>query len=106
QKNPEIEEQNRLFRDRQKFQTEKKLKELEAEKRAKQQRERDRASGKFDRMSAREREEYARWENKQRDLAEARDVAAKFKDYKPDIKLEYKDEFGRDLTAKEAFKHL
>lgn len=105
-KNPEIEEQNKLFRERQKFQTEKKLKQLEAEKRAKQQRERDRASGKFDRMSAREREEHARWENKQRDLAEARDVNNKFKDYKPDVKLEYKDEFGRDLTPKEAFKHL
>src|SRR5690606_25117840 len=74
QKNAEIEEQNKLFRERQKFQTEKKLKQLEAKRRAKAQRERDRQSGKFDRMSAREREEHARWENKQRDLAEARDI--------------------------------
>jgi len=57
-------------------------------------------------MSAREREEQARWENKQRDLQESRELAAKFKDYKPDVKLVYKDEFGRDLNAKEAFKHL
>ncbi|EWC48713.1 hypothetical protein DRE_00018 [Drechslerella stenobrocha 248] len=79
---------------------------LEAERKAKAARERDRNSGKFDKMSAREKEEYARYENKQRDTQEARDAAARFKDYKPDVKLEYKDEFGRSMNQKEAFKYL
>jgi len=95
-----------LQRDREKFRTAKRLRELEAEEKAKSQRLRDRQSGKFDRMSAREREEHARWENKQRDLQEAKEMAARFKEYKPDVKLSYKDEFGREMSQKEAFKHL
>lgn len=90
-----------LLRDRENFNVQKRLREVEAEEKAKSQRLRDRQSGKFDRMSAREREEHARWENKQRDLQEARDLQQRFKDYRPDVNLEYKDEFGRDMTAKE-----
>ncbi|PWW79126.1 SART-1 protein [Tuber magnatum] len=95
-----------LQRDREKFRAAKRLRELEAEEKAKSQRLRDRQSGKFDRMSAREREEHARWENKQRDLQEAKEMATRFKEYKPDVKLSYKDEFGREMSQKEAFKHL
>lgn len=91
----------KLLRDREKFRVEKRMREIEAEEKAKQQRLRDRQSGKFDRMSAREREEHARWENKQRDLQEAREMQQRFKDYKPDVNLSYKDEFGRDMTQKE-----
>lgn len=90
-----------LLRDREKFRVEKRIRELETEEKAKQQRLRDRQSGKFDRMSAREREEHARWENKQRDLQEAREMQQRFKEYKPDVNLSYKDEFGRDMTQKE-----
>lgn len=96
-----------LMRDRQRFLQEKLHRETEAEKRARQQRERDRASGKLDRMSAREREEYARWENKQRDQQEARQMADVFnREYKPDVQLNYVDESGRAMNQKEAFKHL
>ena len=94
-----------LQRDREKFRTAKRLRELEAEEKAKSQRLRDRQSGKFDRMSAREREEHARWENKQRDLQEAKEMAARFKEYKPDVKLSYKDEFGREMSQKEVRIH-
>lgn len=100
-------ENNTLFRERQRFLQEKQHLETEAEKRARQQRERDRASGKLDRMSAREREEYARWENKQRDQQDARQMAEVFnRDYKPDVQLKYVDEYGRLMNQKEAFKHL
>lgn len=100
-------EHNALLRARQRFLHEKIHLETEAEKRARQQRERDRASGKLDRMSAREREEYARWENKQRDQQDARHMAEVFnKEYKPDVQLKYVDEFGRLMNQKEAFKHL
>ncbi|KAH8149478.1 uncharacterized protein LAJ45_06558 [Morchella importuna] len=102
----EAENKVQLLRDRQNFNVQKRLREVEAEEKAKSQRLRDRQSGKFDRMSAREREEHARWENKQRDLQEARDLQTRFKEYRPDVNLQYKDEFGRDMTPKEAFKHL
>lgn len=95
-----------LLRDREIFRAQKRMRELEAEAKAKEARAKDRQSGKFDRMSAREREEHARWENKQRDLQEARELQQRFKQYKPDVNLTYKDEFGRDMNQKEAFKYL
>ena len=98
---------NSLMRDRQRFLAEKSNRETDAERRARQQRERDRTSGKLERMSAREREEHARWENKQRDQQEARRMAEVFnREYKPDVQLRYVDEYGRNMTQKEAFKEL
>lgn len=99
--------QNALMRDRQRFLADKANRETETERRARQQRERDRASGKLERMSAREREEHARWENKQRDQQEARHMAEVFnREYKPGFRLQYPDEFGRQMNPKEAFKHM
>ena len=98
---------NALHRDRQKFLTEKQKREAAVEAKARQQRERDRATGKLDRMSAREREEYARQENKTRDQLESRQMTEIFnREYKPDVQLKYVDEFGRSMNQKEAFKHL
>ena len=98
---------NALHRDRQKFLTEKQKREAAVEAKARQQRERDRATGKLDRMSAREREEYARQENKMRDQLESRQMTEVFnREYKPDVQLKYVDEFGRSMNQKEAFKHL
>ena len=98
---------NSLTRDRQSFLQDKFKREADADRRARMQRERDRASGKLDRMTAREREEYARWENKQRDQQEARQMAEVFnREYKPDVQLKYVDEYGRSMTHKEAFKQL
>ena len=98
---------NALHRKRQAFIAEKQRREAAAELKARQQRERDRASGKLDRLSAREREENARWENKQRDQQESRQMAEIFnRDYKPDVQLKYVDDFGRSMNQKEAFKHL
>jgi U4/U6.U5 tri-snRNP-associated protein 1 len=98
---------NALLRDRQRFLQDRLNREADAERRARTQRERDRASGKLDRMSAREREEHARWENKQRDQQEARQMAEIFnREYKPDVQLKYTDEYGRSMNQKEAFKHL
>ncbi|CCX06303.1 Similar to U4/U6.U5 tri-snRNP-associated protein snu66; acc. no. O94538 [Pyronema omphalodes CBS 100304] len=105
-RDPEAEAKAQLIRDRDRFRAQKRLHEIEAEEKAKAARLKDRQSGKFERMSAREREDHARWENKQRDLQEAREMAARFKDYKPDVNLSYKDEFGREMNQKEAFKYL
>ncbi|KAF9890166.1 hypothetical protein FE257_006327 [Aspergillus nanangensis] len=106
-KSSDAADNNLLTRDRERFIQEKQRLEGDAEKRARQQRERDRASGRLDRMSAREREEHARWENKQRDQQDARYMAEVFsKEYKPDVQLKYIDEYGRSMNQKEAFKHL
>lgn len=105
-RDPEAEKKLELSRQREKFLRDKRLREIEAEEKAKAARAKDRQSGKFERMSAREREEHARWENKQRDLQESREMVQRFKDYKPDVTLSYKDEFGREMNQKEAFKHL
>ncbi|KAB8072910.1 SART-1 protein [Aspergillus leporis] len=106
-KSTDAADHNSLTRDRHRFLQEKNRLETDAEKRARLQRERDRASGKLNQMSAREREEYARWENKQRDQQDARHMAEVFnREYKPDVQLKYVDEFGRMMNQKEAFKHL
>ena len=72
---------------------------LEAEKLA--QREEDRRTGKFDRMSQREREAYAQRQNQIRDRDYAREQQKRFKDYKPDVEIKYIDEYGRAQTPKE-----
>ena len=98
---------NALHRQRDRFLTEKQKREAAVEAKARQQRERDRNTGKLDRMSQREREEYARQENKTRDQMESRQMTDIFnREYKPDVRLKYVDEYGRSMNQKEAFKHL
>ncbi|KAJ5217033.1 SART-1 protein [Penicillium chermesinum] len=106
-KTPASSDATALTRSRQEFVHKKHLLEEEAERRARQQRERDRNSGRLAGMSAREREEHARRENQQRELQDARQIAEAFnREYKPDVQLKYVDEFGRSMNQKEAFKQL
>ncbi|KAE9375790.1 SART-1 protein [Stipitochalara longipes BDJ] len=98
---------NAIFRQKQLFLAEKQRREGEAERKARTQRERDRATGRLDRMSAREKEDYARSQNTFRDQQESRQLAEHFnKEYKPNVELKYIDDFGRSMNQKEAFKHL
>ncbi|TVY31103.1 U4/U6.U5 tri-snRNP-associated protein [Lachnellula hyalina] len=98
---------NAIFRSKQLFLAEKQRQEAEAEKKARLQRERDRATGRLDRMSAREKEDYARSQNNYRDQQESRQLAEHFnKAYKPNVELKYIDEYGRSMNQKEAFKHM
>lgn len=77
------------------------------DRKAKEQREADRRSGRYDKMSNRDRENQARQQNDQREQYIARLLAEKFnKEYKPDVQLRYNDEYGRSMNQKEAFKHL
>lgn len=46
------------------------------------------------------------WENKVREQQEAREAVKEFENYKPDINIQYTDEFGRTMTKKEAWKSL
>ena len=64
-------------------------------------------SGKLDRMSVREREEWARQQNTWRDQQQSRRMAELYSaGYKPSVELKYTDEHGRSLDQKEAFKQL
>ncbi|KAK5944631.1 hypothetical protein PMZ80_003914 [Knufia obscura] len=103
----DISDKNTLYRDRQRFINEQRLREHQSDERARQQRERDRLSGKNTGMSQRDREEKARWENERRSQQQSVAAAAAFnKEYKPDVNLKYVDDSGRLLNQKEAFKHL
>lgn len=98
---------NAQYRDRQRFLAAKQQREEEAERKARLQRERDRASGKLNGMSMKEREQFAQGENKMRDQQDSRQIAEIFnREYKPNVNLTYTDEFGRSMNQKEAFKHL
>ncbi|KAH9850365.1 SART-1 protein [Lenzites betulinus] len=46
------------------------------------------------------------YENRMREQQEARQTLDTFRDYKPDVNIVYHDEFGRELTPKEAWKAL
>ncbi|KAG6873938.1 hypothetical protein C0995_008977 [Termitomyces sp. Mi166 len=46
------------------------------------------------------------YENRMREQQEARENLEMFKSYKPDVNIVYYDEFGRNLTPKEAWKAL
>lgn len=56
-------------------------------------------------MDAREAAQYER-DARARERYEAEAAMERFRDYKPDIKLEYHDEHGRTLSTKEAWKQL
>ncbi|KAK7544194.1 SART-1 protein [Phyllosticta citribraziliensis] len=100
-------ELNENFVGHQRFIAERNKAMVEAEQRAKLQRERDRRSGRMEHMSAREREALAQKANQDRDRIESKRMAEIFnKEYKPNVDLKYVDEHGRHMNAKEAFKHL
>jgi U4/U6.U5 tri-snRNP-associated protein 1 len=98
---------NEKFRQRQRFLNElqRRMDAFDHDTRA--QRERDRASGRLDRMSAREREDWQRQQNTMRDQHQSRVMDQLFREgYRPDVELKYVDSEGRSLDAKEAFKEL
>jgi len=75
-----------------------------------------RSQGSLESTSSEQREhektqlQYDAWLHRHRDHADddddAQAIMDRFKDYKPDIKIEYHDEFGRTLSTKEAWKQL
>lgn len=95
------------LQDREEFLMRKRRLEEELDDQARNQRERDRTNGKLDRMSVRDREDWARQQNTWRDQQQSRRMAELFQNsYKPNVELKYTDEHGRSLDQKEAFKHL
>lgn len=61
----------------------------------------------FKKLSKKEREEVLESELQQfKDLQNSEEVASKLENYKPQVKLRYIDEYGREMNTKEAYKHL
>ncbi|KAK2071922.1 hypothetical protein P8C59_006307 [Phyllachora maydis] len=74
---------------------------------AKKQRERDRQSGRLDRMSAREKEAWQQQQNSARDRHQALILERLYKEgYQPNVELKYVDDHGRRLDTKSAWRHL
>lgn len=79
---------------------------LERELRYIELKEEEAKSGSLNRLSRKEREELAALENENRGLDEARLAKRMFANYKPEVKIEYKDAEGNVLSTKEAYKYL
>ncbi|PSR93692.1 SART-1 protein [Coniella lustricola] len=99
-------EKNEHFRQRELFLAEQSRLVAQVDEDAKRQRERDRTNGFLDRLSARDREEYARKQNAEREFKLSSIRANLLKKYKFNVELKYVDEMGRHLNQKEAFKEL
>jgi U4/U6.U5 tri-snRNP-associated protein 1 len=100
-------ELNDQFRQKEKFLAELHRRMLLFDDEARISRERDRASGRLDRMSAREREQWQQQQNTARERHQAQIMQQLYSsEYRPTIELKYIDEHGRKLDQKEAFKHL
>lgn len=52
-------------------------------------------------MSQREKEQYREQENKTREHQEAQQRMREFNDFKFNVDLEYKDEFGHEMSKKD-----
>ncbi|KAF2648833.1 hypothetical protein K491DRAFT_571787, partial [Lophiostoma macrostomum CBS 122681] len=98
---------NTLYRERQKFLADKLRAETDADRIAREQRDRERLTIRWNQMTKKEQEEWSRKNNANRDHIESRKLAEIFnKEYKPNVQLSYVDEFGRQMNQKEAFKQL
>lgn len=95
---------NDAFRHNQGFLQAKAGLEAEYERRLREARERERASGRI--VSQKQREEENKMMNERMQLEKDRALAKLFAEYKPSVNITYKDEYGRDLGAKEAFREL
>ncbi|KAK0861404.1 hypothetical protein LTR87_016979 [Friedmanniomyces endolithicus] len=105
--NPADKDLSAKDRQRMKFLEEKKDLIKDWDDRAKAEREAERKNGTLKKSSAQEQQEYARRQNEKREIFISRLLADMYtKSYRPDVKLEYHDEFGRSMNQKEAFKHM
>jgi U4/U6.U5 tri-snRNP-associated protein 1 len=93
---PEEREKERLYKDKMAWLIEQRrrdaLRELEKEKTKKMGDAKDQATREY--------------ENRMREAAAAKEAMEAYRHYKPDVEIKYNDEFGRELTRKEAWKAL
>ncbi len=73
---------------------------------ARQQREQERQNERFNRLSQREKEQHREQQNQARERHEAQQRMREFNDFKFNVDLEYKDEFGQEMTKKDVRFHI
>ncbi|RUS15975.1 SART-1 protein [Endogone sp. FLAS-F59071] len=102
-------EKDRIGADRAKWLAEQRKKDLQREREREREKKRDKeraaAAGRGG-GSSRELDREKEYEASYRDREKARELEQRMVNYKPDVNLEYVDEFGRQMTTKEAFRHL
>jgi U4/U6.U5 tri-snRNP-associated protein 1 len=77
------------------------LRKVEQEEEARRQREQERQNERFKRMSQRERELHREQVNQARERAEAQRRMQEFNEFKFNVDVEYKDEFGEEMSKKD-----
>jgi U4/U6.U5 tri-snRNP-associated protein 1 len=76
---------------------------IQQETDARGQRELERQNDRFNRLSQREKEQHREQENQARERHEAQQRMREFNDFKFDVDLQYKDEFGQEMTKKDVY---
>ncbi|CDH54928.1 sart-1 protein [Lichtheimia corymbifera JMRC:FSU:9682] len=104
-------ERDRIAADRLKWIAEQKKKDLQREREREyerqRQRERDGSSrGIRDRERQREREREREREKEMEEREQMREFEKRMENYRPDVKLEYVDEYGHQMDTKEAFRYM
>lgn len=107
----EQKERDRIAAERMKWIAEQKKKDLQREREREyerqRQRERDGSSrGIRDRERQREREREREREKEMEEREQMREYEKRMENYKPDVKLEYVDEYGHQMNTKEAFRYM
>jgi U4/U6.U5 tri-snRNP-associated protein 1 len=74
---------------------------VDQEAAARKQRELERQDERFNRMSQREREQYREQKNQAFARQEAEHRMREFNEFSFDVNLEYKDEFGQEMSKKD-----
>ena len=79
------------------------MRKIQQEADARRQREQERQNDRFNRLSQREKEQHREEENQKRERYEAQQRMREFNDFKLNVDLEYKDEFGQEMTKKDVY---
>jgi hypothetical protein len=93
---PEEREKERLYKEKMAWLIEQRRREAEREL----EKEKTKKMGDAKDQATRE------YENRMREAAAAKDAMEAYRHYKPDVEIKYNDEFGRELSRKEAWKAL
>ncbi|RUP43798.1 SART-1 family-domain-containing protein, partial [Jimgerdemannia flammicorona] len=108
QSTDEQKEKDRIGADRTKWLAEQRKKDLQREREREREKKRDkeRAAAAGRGGSSRELDREKEYEASYREREKLREWEQRMVNYKPDVNLEYVDEFGRQMTTKEAFRFL
>lgn len=98
-------EREKIQREKEKWLNEQKINDIIREKERQKERERKEKYNRSGRND-RDRERDFDRDDIYRERERAREAEKKFKNYKPDVNIQYHDEFGNPLTPKEAFRQL